>query len=245
MKLKAFGCVALILGLCCVISSANLAASYVAAKNRLLPIYCVENEANEVAISFDAAWGADKTLNILDLLDKFEIKATFFLVGFWVDKYPDMVREIFKRGHEIGTHTNTHPNLTSLSRDGIKKELEISANKITAITGEPVSVFRPPFGAYNNAVIEVASSLGLATIQWDVDTLDWKGLSGGEIAARVIKKTTSGSIILAHNNSDHIVEALPTIFSKLKPKFTFKKMSELILKGDFYIDNNGKQCKNS
>ncbi len=207
--------------------------------NRLVPIYNVETDKKEVAISFDAAWGADKTLKILNILDEYKIKATFFLVGFWIDTYPDMVLEISLRGHEIGTHSETHPKMSTLTRKQVEEELKSSCAKITKITGKEVKVFRPPFGDYNNQLLEVCNTMNLKAIQWNVDSLDWKGISANEIATRV-QKAKSGSIILCHNNSEHIVEALPVIITSLTSKgLSFVKMSDLLIKGDYVIDSQG------
>lgn len=213
--------------------------------NRKIPIYCVERSDNKVAISFDAAWGADKTQKILDICHRYDVKATFFLVGFWIDNYGDMVKKIDEMGHAIGTHSETHPKMSELSVEKISEELTSSMGKITAITGKKIKLFRPPFGDYNNRLIEVADGLGLSTIQWDVDSLDWKGLSAIQIANRV-QKAKSGSIILCHNNSEHIVEALPIIFEALKAKgLGFVTIEDLIYYKDFYIDHTGKQILNS
>lgn len=217
--------------------------SQVFADRRQVPIYCVDRTDNYVAISFDAAWGADKTRAIMDVCDSYNVKATFFLVGFWIDKYPDMVAEIHSRGFEIGTHSSTHPEMSKLSEEKCKSELVDSCKKIVDITGEPVRLFRPPFGDYNNRLLTTASGLGLYTIQWSVDSLDWKGLSAREIAQRV-QKAQSGDIILCHNNSDHIVEALPLIFEAMKLKnLKFCPIGELIYKDNYEIDSAGKQHK--
>lgn len=215
--------------------------SQVYAENRKIPIYCVDRSDNYVSISFDAAWGADKTRQIMDVCDSYGVKATFFLVGFWIDKYPEMVAEIASRGFEIGTHSATHPQMSKLSADKCREELTSSCRKLVDITGLPVKVFRPPFGDYNNQLIDVANELGLYTIQWSVDSLDWKGLSAGQIAERV-QKAKSGDIILCHNNSDHIVEALPLIFEALKLKgLKFCPIGELIYTENYYVDSSGKQ----
>lgn len=217
--------------------------SQVYADKRLTPIYCVDRTDNYVAISFDAAWGADKTRQIMDVCDKYGVKATFFLVGFWIDKYPEMVAEINSRGFEIGTHSSTHPQMSKLTSEQCAKELSESSKKIFDITGKPVTLFRPPFGDYNNQLINTATSLGLYTIQWSVDSLDWKGLSARQIAERV-QSAKSGDIILCHNNSDHIVEALPLIFEALKLKnLKFCPIGKLIFTENYYIDNSGKQIK--
>ncbi|HAJ77713.1 MAG TPA: deacetylase [Clostridiales bacterium] len=221
----------------------NVAASvYFNNSLRKVPVYYVGTEQKQVAISFDAAWGADKTEKIIEICNEFNVKATFFLVGFWVQKYPEMVKKIHDNGFEIGTHSNTHPDMTKLSSENQKFELETSMNLIKSITGEDVKIFRPPFGAYNDSLISVAESLGLTTIQWDVDSLDWKGLSAMEINNRVLNGVRNGSIILCHNNSDHILDALPIMLDRLiKRGYKITPIGELLIKGEYIIDNNGKQ----
>lgn len=216
-----------------------------AAKNRLLPVYNVECTDNKCAISFDAAWGADKTRQIMDVCDRYNVKATFFLVGFWVDKYPEMVREIHERGFEIGTHSNTHPQMSKLSQSDVAAQLSVSSKKIYDITGTEVKLFRPPFGDYNNTLVSTAAEQGLLTIQWSVDSLDWKGLSAKEIATRV-QKAQSGDIILCHNNSDHIVEALPLVFEALALKgLSVVPVGELVYYDNYTINAAGKQIPNA
>ena len=218
--------------------------SQVSAQNRKIPIYNVDRSDNRVAISFDAAWGADKTRQIMDVCESYNVKATFFLVGFWIDKYPEMVKEIDARGFEIGTHSETHPQMSKLSRQKCTEELKSSCQKIYELTGKMPKLFRPPFGDYNNQLIEVATELRLYTIQWSVDSLDWKGISARQIAERV-QKAKSGDIILCHNNSDHIVEALPLIFEALKLKnLQFCQIGDLIYTDNYHIDNTGKQILN-
>lgn len=212
---------------------------------RKVPIYCVETSNKQVAISFDAAWGADKTKQIVDICNEYNVKATFFLVGFWVDKYGDMVKYIDQNGFEIGTHSSTHPDMAKLSKEAQELELDKSINLIKDITGKEVELFRAPFGSYNNVVLDVAESRGLKTIQWDVDSLDWKGLSAQAITTRILNGVKSGSIILCHNNSDHIVEALPMILDRLQKKgYKVGSIGELIFKDNYTIDRTGLQKSN-
>ncbi len=212
---------------------------------RLIPIYNVETEEKKVAITFDSAWGADKTLKILETLKEYNATGTFFLVGFWVDEYPDMVKAIAEQGVEIATHSNTHPDFAKLTESQMRSELSTSMEKITNITGKEVKLFRSPYGSYNNTSISVAESLGLKTIQWNIDTLDWKGLNGSEMLNRVLKKISNGSIILCHNNSDYIIEGLTLILDKLTSMgYEFVSVGDLILKENYYIDNLGVQRKN-
>ena len=209
-----------------------------------VPIYSVETNKSQVAISFDAAWGADKTKQIVDICLEHNVKATFFLVGFWVDKYGDMVKYIDEKGFEIGTHSNTHPNMINLSATDQDLELKKSIQLIKNITGKEVELFRAPFGSYNNSLLDVAQNNNLKTIQWDVDSLDWKGLSAKEITTRILNNVKNGSIILCHNNSDHIVEALPMILDRLAKKgMTVGTVGDLIYKTNYTINRNGVQIK--
>ena len=211
---------------------------------RKIPIYCVENDTKQIAITFDAAWGSDKTGDIIEILNENDVKATFFLVGMWVDKNEDLTKKISENGFEIGTHSNTHKDFTKLSGAQIELELSESKRKIESITGKDVKLFRAPYGAYNNTLIEKCEALNLKTIQWDVDSLDWKGISSGEIANNILKKVKSGSIILCHNNADHIVDDLKSVLPLLKARgFEFVTVSELLLKGEYKIDNTGKMVK--
>lgn len=215
------------------------------AAKRKIPIYCVETEEKIVALTFDAAWGADKTTSIMDILEKYGFKGTFFLVGFWVDKYPELVKEIHDRGHLIGNHSLNHLHMSKMTAAILKDEIEINASKIAAITGERPAYFRPPFGEYDNALINYLDSVGVQTVQWSIDSLDWKGLSGSEICERVLPRLNNGSIILFHNNSDHVLDALPAILLSLKNKgYTGVRLDGMIYKEGYTIDSNGKQIKN-
>ncbi|WP_053956127.1 polysaccharide deacetylase family sporulation protein PdaB [Inediibacterium massiliense] len=214
-------------------------------KDKVLPIYCVDTSQKKLAISFDAAWGDQYTEGILDILDQYNVKATFFLVGFWVDKYPDQVKKIYDRGHEIGNHSSTHPHMSKLSAQQIEKELNETGEKIEKITGKNLNLFRPPFGDYNNLLIETAKKNGYYTIQWDVDSLDWKELGDQPVVDRVTRNVKKGSIVLFHNNAKYILKYLPSVIQKLqKEGYEIVPISELILKEDYYVDHTGMQKKN-
>ena len=212
---------------------------------RLVPVYRVERQEKQVAISFDAAWGADKTQQIIDVLKQYDAGATFFLVGFWVDKYPEMVKAIDQAGFEIGTHSNTHPDMAKISQENIAKELDISTEKIKAITGKEVTLFRPPYGSYNNQLISACNQRNLIPIQWDVDSLDWKGLSATEITKRVVTKVENGSIILMHNNADNVVDALKMVLERLtNDGYQITSVGQLVYHSNYTIDRNGVQHSN-
>ena len=167
-----FAMLAVVILLCIAFEGSACANVWFGHSTRLVPIYNVDTTEQKVAISFDAAWGADKTEQIIEVLNEYQVGATFFLVGFWVDDYSEIVKKIDENGYEIGTHSNTHPDMVKLDKSTMKSELEVSISKIKAITGKDVTLFRAPFGSYNNTLLETCSELGLKTIQWDVDTLD-------------------------------------------------------------------------
>lgn len=232
--------------LCINLDGGRAAGVFLGETIRKVPIYSVDTQEAKVAISFDAAWGADKTERIIEICQEYGVKATFFLVGFWVDEHPDLVEKINESGFEIGTHSNTHPDMTKLSAENQKLELQTCIDKIEKITNNQVELFRAPYGAYNNSLIEQADSLGLKTIQWDVDSLDWKGLSAQEITIRILNNVKNGSIILCHNNSDHILEALPIVLDRLQKKgFTITCIGDLVYDDNYIINSQGIQSKNS
>ena len=213
-----------------------------AAKQRKLPIYSVEKQEKQIAISFDCAWGVEYTDKILDELDRHNVKCTWFAVEFWVKKYPEYAKKIVERGHELGTHSKTHPYMSKLSKTEMLEELKSSCSAIQKTTGVTPSLFRPPYGDYNDLLIETCAELNLYPIQWDVDSLDWKNLSATEISLRVINGARAGSIILCHNNGLHTAEALPMIFSTLQNRgYTFVPIGQLIYKTNYTVDHTGKQ----
>ena len=217
-------------------------AVYYGNSPRLVPIYSVEREDKVVSISFDCAWGTEHTDDILNALRVSNVRATFFMVEFWVEKYPDYVKKIDEAGHEIGTHSSTHSYMSKQNAEEIKLELSTSSEAIEKITGKKVELFRPPYGDYDNELIKTASELGYYTIQWDTDSLDWKDLSATDIAMRVVNGVQSGSIILMHNNGLHTSEAVPIILETLKNKgYSFVPIGELIFKENYTVDGTGRQ----
>lgn len=209
---------------------------------RDLPIYSVEREDKKIAISFDCAWGTDYTDKLLEVLGREQVHATFFMVEFWAEKYPDYVKKIDEAGHEIGTHSATHSYMSKFSEEQIREELASSSEAIETVTGKRPELFRAPYGDYNDRLIRTARGEGFYTIQWDVDSLDWKDLSANDIAMRVISRVQSGSIILCHNNGAHTAEALPIILDTLKNKgYEFVPVGQLIYRDNFTVDANGRQ----
>lgn len=230
--------------LCAMLTVTNAQTVYFGYSERKVPIYSVQTSEKKVALTFDAAWGADKTSKIVEILKTNNVGGTFFLVGFWSEKYQDKIKEINDAGLDIGTHSNTHPKMSTLSPAQQESELLISSKLISNVTGKEVRFFRPPYGDYNNQLLVTCEKLKLQTIQWDVDSLDWKGLSAQQILTRVKSGVKNGSIILFHNNSDHILEALPLVIEFLKKSgYEMVKLSDLVMENNYTIDNNGVQKK--
>ena len=213
--------------------------------DRRLPIYCVETEKKQIAISFDAAWGNDDTEQLINILDEYNVPATFFVVGAWVDKYPESVKQLFDAGHQIQNHSNTHPHMPNLSTEQMANELTSCNEKIAAITGVTPALFRPPYGDYDNNTITTTESAQMYCIQWSVDSLDWKdNATPDSICKRVVSKVKNGSIVLFHNDAEHTPEALPTILKCLKDEgYEFVFIEDLILKENYEIKHDGTQCK--
>ncbi|HIW94397.1 MAG TPA: polysaccharide deacetylase family protein [Candidatus Flavonifractor merdipullorum] len=213
------------------------------ASARQLPIYCVQRDQKMISISFDAAWGNEDTQQLIDILKQYQVKATFFVVGEWVDKYPESVKALSDAGHEVMNHSNTHPHMNQMSREEVISDVEACNDKIESVTGVRPTLIRPPYGEYNDTVISAIRSIGMEPIQWDVDSLDWKDLSAAEITARVTGKVQPGSIVLFHNAALHTPEALPTILEELlREGYTFVPISQLLLTGEYTIDHTGRQC---
>lgn len=231
--------------LVCATAAVITSVSAFAGADRKLPIYSVDTSDKKIAISFDAAWGNDDTHTLIEILKDYDVPATFFVVGAWVDKYPESVKELSDAGHQIQNHSNTHPYMTQLSTAKMTDELTSCNEKIKAITGISPTLFRPPYGDYDNAVIETVESVKMYPIQWSVDSLDWKdNATADSIYNRVTSKVTNGSIVLFHNDADHTPEALPNILKTLKEQgYEFVFINDLIMKENYTIDNSGKQCK--
>ncbi len=214
----------------------------VSASQRSLPVYSVEREEKIIAISFDAAWGNEDTQALIDVMEAYGVHTTFFVVGDWVEKYPESVKALADAGHEVMNHSSSHAHFSSLSSDQIAADITACNEKIAAVTGVTPTLFRCPYGEYDDHVIQGVEALGMTAIQWDVDSLDWKGISAQEIQRRVLKNVRPGSIVLFHNAAEHTPEALPGIIEALQAEgYTIVPVSELLLYGDTYIDNTGRQ----
>ena len=214
---------------------------------RELPIYCVETDEKKIALSFDAAWGNEDTAKILEILKKHDVHVTFFMTGGWVDNYPDDVKAILAAGHDLGNHSENHKNMSQISDEEKKEELMKVHTRVQELTGYDMFLFRPPYGDYDNAVVNVAKDCGYYTIQWDVDSLDWKDYGVDSIIKTVTqhKHLGNGSIILCHNGAKFTAQALDTLIATLKNEgYTFVPISELIYREGYHMNHEGRQIKN-
>ncbi|MBE6910054.1 MAG: deacetylase [Ruminococcaceae bacterium] len=217
-------------------------AAVSAAAARELPIYCVERDQKLCSISFDAAWGADNTQKILDVLDEYGVKATFFVVSAWAEQYPDTAKAIVAHGHELMNHSTKHDHYSSLTAEQIVADVNKCNDVIESISGVRPTLIRCPYGEYDDHVIAAIRSIGMEPVQWDVDSLDWKGISAAEITRRVTGKVRCGSIVLFHNAGEHTPEALPDVLRWMKQEgYEIVPISQLLLSGDYTLDHEGRQ----
>ena len=167
------------------------------------------------------------------------------MVGDWIEKFPEAVKKISEAGHEIASHSDTHPHVNNLSYEENIEEIEKSNEKIEKITGNRTNIYRPPYGEYNDTVIKAAEDKGYYCIQWNLDTLDYTGLTGNEMWNRLKDKIKAGDIILTHNGTEHTADSLDQLIKNIKTKgLDVVKISDLIYKEGYTINSNGTQIKN-
>lgn len=235
---------------CTVAVSIRYISGYVSVSNnvngRELPIYCVDTKEKKVALSFDAAWGNEDTRKILEILKKHKVHVTFFMTGGWVESFPEDVKAIHEAGHDLGNHSENHKNMSQLSNEEKTQELQKVHEKVKKLTGEDMELFRPPYGDYDDDVVLNATENGYYTIQWDVDSLDWRDYGVDNIIDTVInhKNLGNGSIILCHNGAKYTAQALDALITGLEEKgYEIVPVSELIYREDYHMDVTGRQIK--
>lgn len=219
-------------------------AIVVSGKNILKPIMSVETDKKEIAVTINAVWGTGNIYKILDVLDKYDAKGTFFVTGYWVNDRVDESFEIYSRGHEIGTLGNNHIHNTKISIEKNVEEIVEGVDKINTVLGIKTDLFRPPFGEYDNELLTIVADLGMYPILWDIDSNDWMEVSVEHEKEAVLnnKSLGNGSILLFHNDSKYTSTSLDEILGELqKEGYTFVRVGDLIKKESFKINNKGKQ----
>lgn len=244
MRPMALAIAGLALCLCVGLLGQGAKAIAVSAQKAKHPIYSVETDTPQVALGINCAWGNEDIPQLLSVLAAYNIKATFFIVGDWCDKYPESVKQLYDAGHEIGSHSDTHADMTKLDDAGILREIRDSRKKLEAVTGAAVTLFRVPSGAYNSRVIELIESEGMYPIQWDCDSIDYKNPTVEEMRERILKKLRNGSITLFHSGADNTPAALPSIIEAAAQQgFHFVKISEMIYPRPYTVNHEGRQQK--
>jgi len=186
-------------------------------------------ELKEIALTFDDGPHPEFTLKLLEILERNNIKATFFVVGKQIKKYPEFLREIHKRGHEIGNHTYNHPLLTHLESAGVLDELEAGKLEIKKETGLAVNIFRPPSGRYDEKVLETAEKNGFIPVLWSVSGSDYGATDPKVVSGNVVSSVKDGDIILLHSGIEATIKALPEIIRILKTRgFEFKTVTGIL-----------------
>lgn len=215
-------------------------------KSRSMPIYKVDTKNKNISITFDINWcEKDYLYDILDVLDKHNVKATFFIMGKWV-VYPDgnleKLKEICNRGHEIGNHSYIHPDFSKIDKDRIKTEIKDTEDIIMKETGIKTTLFRFPSGSFSEISVDEVKNLGYIPIQWSADSVDWKNTSLEKEYNKVIKEINDGGIMLFHNNGKYTADNLNKLIPKLKEEgYEFVKVGELIYENNYIIDADGVQ----
>lgn len=212
------------------------------AEKRLLPIYSTECTDKKIAVTFDVAWENSNTDELISILKDNDAKATFFVTGDWCDRYPEDVKKFFDAGHDIENHSDKHPHVMGANVNDLIADTRECSRKIKMLTGEEPTLYRAPYGEFDDSLITTLDGMGMKVIQWDVDSVDWKKPTAAEIKKKVLKGVKPGSILLFHNDLENTTEALPEILSELKAQgYKFVTVNDLILKDNYTIDNNGTQ----
>lgn len=220
------------------------AVQTIANNKKELPIYCVNTDKKQVALSFDAAWGNEDTATILEILAKHNLKVTFFMTGGWIEKFPEDVKAIAAAGHDLGNHSENHKQMSKLSKQECIDELMKPHDKVKELTGKEMTLFRPPYGDYNATLLEAAKDSKYHTVQWDVDSLDWKDYGVDSIIDTVVnnKHLGNGSIILCHNGAKFTADALDKMIVGLQEKgYEIVPISQLIYTENYEMDHEGRQ----
>ena len=221
---------------------AGSAAVPTAVRPRKLPIYCVQTDQKQAALSFDVAMEADGIQLLIDILERYGVKATFFVAGSWAEKYPQAAKALRDAGHDVENHSDDHPHMPELSKEEMLQSIRDCNEKVEAATGKRPTLFRAPYGDYDDALLDVLEEMGMQCIQWDVDSLDWKDKSADQILSRVTAQTTPGSIIRFHNDAKNTSAALPGVIEALQQDgYSLVPVSRLVRKEGYSLNQEGRQ----
>jgi len=229
--------------LCFVVATDTLSISApTTLQQRRLPIYSVNTTENLVALGINCAWGDEDIPQLLTILRENNITASFFVTGTFCRKFPDAVAQIAAAGHEIGSHSNNHVDLTKLGEAKIREEIRRGNEEIIAITEKTPTLFRPPSGAYNNLVIQVIENEDMMPIHWSCDSIDYKNPTTEQMKIRIMKKLQPGAILLFHAGAKNTPAALPEIIAEIKNAgYKFVSVGDMIYPPPYSLDHEGRQ----
>jgi peptidoglycan-N-acetylglucosamine deacetylase len=207
-----------------------------------IPIYSVETSDKKLALTFDISEGMDYTDEIIKVLDNHKVKATFFLVGSWIDKNPGTVKKLFDKGYQIENHSDMHQHMIKQNKNQNRSEIKNCYEKIEKITGVGSSFFRVPFGEYNSNIMKIINEEKHIAVQCDINAMNINTNGNDLTYENIIKTADKGSIILMNNSSDQISVVLDKVINKLQVQgYKMVKLSDLIYKDNYYIDHLGRQ----
>ena len=232
MKLQAKRGVLLTLAICIMFTLGATRLDIFGAGNSNIVFYKSRKPTKKIALSFDDGPHPRYTERILEILDQYSIKATFFAIGVNIQNYPEPLRKVAAAGHEIGNHSFSHSVCNPNKVYNLAEEMQKCDSLIFETTGQKPKLFRPPCGIYDDKIINAAEELGYSVVLWSVDTLDWKGTEPCEIANTVEREIDGGEIILMHDytsGKNTTCAALELIIPQLLAKgYEFVKVSELL-----------------
>lgn len=211
---------------------------------RELPICSVQTDKPEISLSFDTAWGNEDIQELLDTLEMHQVRVTFFVTGQWVEKYPEEVKKIVDAGHDLGNYSENYRQMSEISAEECRKEIMTVHERVKALTGYEMNLFRPPYGDYNNTVIKTAYACGYYPVQWNLDSMDWKNYGAEDMVSRITENSgmENGTIILCHSGGKYTAAALDEALTILTEKgYKVVPVSELIYKEYYHMDASGRQ----
>lgn len=201
--------IVLMLGLVALVTL-NFESVGVIGNNDNEPIYHGNKDSSYVSLMINVYWGTEYIEDMLSVLDKYNVKTTFFVGGTWAEKEQDTLVKIYEAGHEIGSHGYFHKDQDKLNYDANYDEINVTHKLVKSILGIDMNLFAPPSGAYNNSTLKASSDLGYKTIMWTKDTIDWRDKDSDLIYTRATKNVVGGDLILMHP-TECTLEALPNI----------------------------------
>lgn len=224
-----------------IFASVNTIISVSQNNSKKIPIYSVERDDSKIALTFNCAWGNEDIPVILEALEKHNVKATFFIVGEWAEKYPEELKQISEAGHEIGSHSYNHAHYQQMNYDEILADMEKCDQCIEKVIGTDIYLVRGGYGEYSDDVLKACDNSGRTYIQWSVDSLDYKAENTDYIINRVTSQTKAGDIILMHTGTEYTAKALDSLLNELCKNYECVTVSDIIYKDNFTIDHSGKQ----